>query len=285
MSQSAKPIGVFDSGVGGLTVLKALKEACPNEDFVYLGDTARLPYGTKSKETVIQYALNGAQMVMEQEVKCLVVACNTASSVALPALRTKFPGTPIIGVIEPGAQVVHQRIAGGKILVLATEGTTRWHAYQQALLAVNPELEVVEWPCPLFVALAEEGWTHGPLVKDIVKEVLKSKLQETYAGVLLGCTHFPLLEDVIQDHFQGVPIINSAQAVAASMVRHLAQENLANQQDHAGQIQFFATDGLERFATMAKRFMGIDIPHTQVALVSPKEWASVQTPNAKTHGS
>lgn len=266
--QVTKPIGVFDSGVGGLTVLKALIEACPNEDFIYLGDTARLPYGTKSRDTVIQYAVNGAQMMMEQDVKCFIVACNTASSVAIPALIQACGHIPVLGVIEPGAQACHARIKQGKVLVLATEGTTRWHAYQQALERLNSTLEVIEWPCPLFVALAEEGWTQGVLVKEIVQEVLKPQLSENLAGVLLGCTHFPLLLPVFKEIFHDIPIIDSAMATAQALKNCLSIHQLHNPSTTPGTLKFLATDGLERFAKMARRFMAIDLPHCEVALVS-----------------
>ena len=262
------PIGVFDSGVGGLTVLKALMEACPNEDYIYLGDTARLPYGTKSKETVIQYALSSSKILVQEGIKCLVVACNTASSVALPTLQAAFHPIPVIGVIEPSAGALASQIEYGKVLILATESTTKWHAYQQAIHVLNPALEVLEWPCPLFVALAEEGWTEGPLVSQIVEEVLKPVLTHKLQGIILGCTHFPLLQGVIQELVKEVPIIDSAHSVAKVLSDYLADHQLQNEGTYKRQIKFLATDGIERFARVANRFLGLKLPQEAVALVS-----------------
>jgi glutamate racemase len=267
MDMNTLPIGVFDSGVGGLTVLQSLKQALPTEDFIYLGDTARLPYGSKSKQTVIQYAHQAAG-ILDKKVKCLVVACNTASSVALDDLQKSFPNLPIIGVVEPGAQACVNTVQSGKVLVLATESTTRWHAYQQAIASLNTKITVTELPCPLFVALAEEGWTNGVLVEQIAHEVLKDSLNETYGCVVLGCTHFPMLKGVIAKCFNQVPVIDSASVVAAAVKTRLSHEKLLNPKKCQAKIDFIATDSIERFKAMASKFMGIDLSHDQIVLHS-----------------
>lgn len=253
--QQNLPIGVFDSGVGGLTVLSALQALLPNENFIYLGDTARLPYGSKSKQTVVQYAHQGANILVDLKVKCLVVACNTASSVAIEDLQASFAPIPVIGVIEPGARACTQTTSQGKVLVLATESTTQWHAYKKAISSINQNIEVIEKPCPLFVALAEEGWTHGALVDEIVQEVLKDTVTQAYDCVVLGCTHYPMLKDAIAKCYPGVAIIDSATVVAKEVQSQLCQQNLQKSSGQ-GKIQYLATDSIERFKRMASRFMG-----------------------------
>ncbi len=179
------PVGVFDSGVGGLTVLRALVANLPHEDFLYLGDTARLPYGTKSPATVARYSVRAAECLMERGIKALVVACNTASSSALPALRARFPELPVVGVIEPGARAACEASASGRIAVLATEGTVAGGAYQHAIHAVRPEAQVTQVACQVFVALAEEGWSEGDAV-DAVTERYLAHLDARVDTVVLG---------------------------------------------------------------------------------------------------
>ncbi|HET9843448.1 MAG TPA: glutamate racemase [Gammaproteobacteria bacterium] len=271
MRDPKSAIGVFDSGVGGLTVLRELVKMCPNENFMYLGDTARLPYGTKSKETVIQYALSAAKILLEHNIKCLIVACNTASSVALPALQKAFPHIPVFGVIEPGAKACCEHRQSGKIVVLATESTTRWHAYQKAIHQLNPSLEVIEWACPLFVPLVEEGWTSGPLVKEIVKEVLAPILNMPMEMLVLGCTHYPILKDVIAEVIPNTTIIDSASTTAQELLQLLKVNKLENNSPQRGTLQFMATDGLERFSRIANRFLNLNLPQEKIALVSHPE--------------
>ena len=193
------PIGVFDSGMGGLTVLAALRSRMPGEDFLYLGDTARLPYGTKSGDTVARYALQAAEALVARGIKALVVACNTASSVALPALRARFPGLPVIGVVDPGAEAAVRATRTGHIAVIATEGTVRGGAYQVAIERLMPGAQVRSAACQVFVALAEEGWTEGPVADAAAESYLRPLLawsagEAASADVLvLGCTHFPRL--------------------------------------------------------------------------------------------
>src|SRR5690349_16702749 len=191
-----RPIGVFDSGVGGLTVLRALLAALPREDFLYLGDTARLPYGTKSPQTVARYSVRAAEALVDRGIKALVVACNTASASALPALRERFPELPVIGVIEPGAQAACDSSVSGRIAVLATEGTVKGGAYLDAILALRPDAHVTQVAAQIFVALAEEGWSEGAAVEAVTERYL-AHLDARIDTVVLGCTHFPLLAGAI----------------------------------------------------------------------------------------
>ncbi len=203
---SSRPIGVFDSGVGGLTVLRALVAQLPQERFVYLGDTARLPYGTKSAETVVRYALQAAEALVSRGVKALVVACNTASSVALPAMSQRFADLPVIGVVEPGAEAAVAASASGRIAVIGTEATVREGAYQRAIVARRPDAQVLAVSCQLFVALAEEGWTEDAVAQAAARRYLTPLFGERGADahaarpdtLVLGCTHFPMLRAVIR---------------------------------------------------------------------------------------
>src|SRR6185436_14060874 len=195
-ARNDRPVGVFDSGVGGLTVLRALVANLPHEDFLYLGDTARLPYGTKSPATVARYSVRAAEGLAQRGIKALVVACNTASATALPALRERFPDLPVIGVIEPGARAACESSTSGRIAVLATEGTVQGGAYERAIQALRPDAQVTQVACQVFVALAEEGWSEGAAVDAVVQRYL-AHLDARVDTVVLGCTHFPLLADAI----------------------------------------------------------------------------------------
>jgi len=201
LSAAPAPIGVFDSGVGGLTVLRALRAALPHEDFVYLGDTARLPYGTKSAQSVIRYSLQCAAALVARKIRCLVVACNTASASSLPALRERYPDLPVIGVIEPGAQAAVEASVSQRIAVIGTEGTISGGAYQAAIHHLNSAAKVSALACSLFVALAEEGWTQGPIAEAVARRYLGMLFTSAGDGpdtLVLGCTHFPALAQPIR---------------------------------------------------------------------------------------
>jgi glutamate racemase len=220
------PIGVFDSGVGGLTVLRALLRELPHEDFVYLGDTARLPYGTKSPGSIRQYSLQAARLLHQQGVKCLVVACNTASAVALDALTQEFAPVPVLGVLEPGAAAACRATREGHIAVLATESTVRGGAYQQAIARRLPGATVIARACPLFVAFAEEGWLEGPVVDAVIQRYLDDIFVAGAPSahpdtLLLGCTHFPVLAPAIAGVVgSAVTIVDSAATTAVSLGRY-----------------------------------------------------------------
>jgi glutamate racemase len=252
---SELPVGVFDSGVGGLTVLRALIADLPHEDLLYLGDTARLPYGTKSAETVARYSVRAAEALVGRGIKALVVACNTASSTALPALRERFPQLPVIGVIEPGARAACEASATGRIAVLATEGTVRGGAYQRAIEALRPDAVVTQVACQIFVALAEEGWSEGDAV-DAVAERYLAHLDARVDTVVLGCTHFPLLAGAISRQLGPERrVVDSAATTARAAQRTLAARQLTRM-TRGGRVEFLATDSPERFARVGARFLG-----------------------------
>ncbi|MGI9106593.1 MAG: glutamate racemase [Pyrinomonadaceae bacterium] len=267
------PIGIFDSGVGGLTVYRALHEELPQERFVYLGDTARVPYGTKSLATVERYAVENARFLAAHEVKLLVVACNTASALALPAIRASV-GVPVVGVIEPGAGAAVGAAAGGRIGVIATEATVRSGAYRRAIKELAPDVDVVERACPLFVALAEEGWAETGVARTVAQEYLTDFSGGRIGALVLGCTHYPILRRVIRETVgDRVRLIDSGEATAKSVAALLERENLRRRSfDTAtGQLlkerargrrlcddldHFYVTDAEERFARVAERFLG-----------------------------
>jgi len=274
------PIGVFDSGVGGLTVLRALKNALPHEDFLYLGDTARLPYGTKSGATVARYALQTSRVLVDQGIKLLVVACNTASSVALPGLAQAYPDLPVVGVIEPGARACCACAPHGRIAVIATGSTVRGAAYQTAILRHRPEATIATRPAQVFVALAEEGWTDGPEVEAVAQRYLAPLMAEFPEGgpdcLVLGCTHFPVLAEAIRKVLPaGVCLVDSAETTAQSVAAELAARGLLKPgkasengpANGAGSVRFFATDDPERFAKVGEIFLGQPLSAADITLV------------------
>ncbi len=260
-SGTRRPIGVFDSGVGGLTVLKALRAALPNEDLVYLGDTARLPYGIKSPISISRYARQATAHLQRRGIKLLVVACNTASAVALDDLARQMSPLPVIGVVEPGAAAAVRARPGGTHLVLATEATVRLGAYRLAIGKLDGSASVHELACELMVSLAEEGWTNGAIADAIVRRYLDSVevAASSIDSIILGCTHFPLLKDTIARAVSAdVSIVDSASTTAAHASKMLASLSLANLGAHAGSLRFLATDGAARFARVGRMFLGDD---------------------------
>jgi glutamate racemase len=268
---AALPIGVFDSGIGGLTVLRALVERLPAEDFIYLGDTARLPYGTKTAATVERYAQQAVYALVRRGVKAVVVACNTASAAALPALAAGNPGLPIIGVIEPGALAAVAATRSGRIGVIATEGTVRGGAYQDHIQRLLPHAQVVAVPATLFVALAEEGWTEGDMPEAAARRYLEPLFQDRVAApdvLVLGCTHFPPLAGAIRKVVgKSVQIVDSAVTVAEALAGLLDANNLCSG-GADGVCQFLVTDGEERFARVGRTFLGRSIAPAEIERVN-----------------
>lgn len=262
------PVGVFDSGVGGLTVLKAISEALPDEDLVYLGDTARLPYGTKSPASIERYATQAAGKLGEQGIKLLVVACNTASAVALEALRERLAPLPVVGVVEPGASAAVAARPGGRHLVLATEATVRLGAYRKAILARDDGAEVREQACELLVALAEEGWSSGDIARSIVRRYLDEAAGDDADTIILGCTHFPLLRNVIQEAAAAdVAIVDSATTTAGVVRATLERHDLRRTGTTPGSLRLLATDSASRFARVGGQFLGRDLSYKDIELV------------------
>jgi len=267
------PIGVFDSGVGGLTVLRALTDALPGESFVYLGDTARLPYGTRSADSVRRYASQAAASLHAKGVKCLVVACNTASAVALDALAQQFAPVPVIGVLEPGAEAACDATRSGRIAVIATEGTVRGGAYEASIRRRRPAVQVIARACPLFVALAEEGLAAGPIVEAIARHYLDPLFLEAAAGqppdtLLLGCTHFPVLAPALRAVVGAdVTIVDSARTTAAAVSAELGRRSLLRGDGATVRVELLATDGPERFARVGAGFLGRPLLARDVSVV------------------
>jgi glutamate racemase len=265
------PIGVFDSGIGGLTVLGALMARLPHESFLYLGDTARLPYGTKTAGTVERYALQAVDELTRRGVKALVIACNTASSAALPALQAAHPELPVIGVIEPGAEAAVNATDVGRIAVLATEGTVRGGAYQREILKRMPQAKVTAIAATLFVALAEEGWTQGEVASATARRYLSPLLADAGAApdvLVLGCTHFPPLAAVIQrEAGAGIRIVDSAVTTAEALAGLLAARGLAAALGTPASCRFLVTDGEERFARVGPQFLGQPIATDRIERV------------------
>jgi len=248
-------IGVFDSGVGGLTVLHEIVKALPHEEEIYFGDTGRYPYGTKSAETITRFSLENVEFLVDRGIKLLVVACNSASAVALDAIRTRF-AIPVIGVIEPGARAAAAKTRTGKVGVIGTLGTVRSGAYTRELQAARPGVEVTAKACPLFVPLAEEGWTDGPIARQVAETYLASLARSGIDTLILGCTHYPLLRPLIGEVMGAdVAIVDSGEETARDVAEALRTHGLARD-GGAGGTSFFATDVPERFVRMGHRFFG-----------------------------
>ncbi|MBT8091858.1 MAG: glutamate racemase [Gammaproteobacteria bacterium] len=269
-NDSELPLGIFDSGVGGLTVLQAIRDELPFEDLVYLGDTARLPYGTKSPGSIVRYATQATAKLQEQGIKLLVVACNTASAVALDALREQMSPLPVIGVVEPGADAAVSARPGGSHLVLATEATVRLGAYSAAIGARDPAAIVREHPCEMLVSLAEEGWNSGPIADSIVRRYLADATVGGFDvdSIILGCTHFPLLGDTIRAAANAdVVLVDSASTTAAVVRATLETAGQLRQPGLPGATRFLATDGATRFARVGSQFLGRHLSHSDIELV------------------
>jgi glutamate racemase len=262
------PIGVFDSGLGGLTVVRAVLEQLPGEDLVYLGDTARVPYGTRSAQTVIRYARGCARRLCEHGIKILVVACNTASAVALEMLRVELD-IPVMGVIEPGARAGVRASRTGRIGVIGTAGTIASGAYDRAVAGADSRAEVFSVAAPLLVPLAEEGWTEGEVPSRVVRHYLEGLADSGLDAVVLGCTHYPLLRPVIESEvsriFRGeIPVVDSARATADELATLLGEKNLASRRVGGGTLRVRVTDLPEHFTTVASRFLGRSLEEMEV---------------------
>jgi glutamate racemase len=250
-----RSIGVFDSGVGGLTVLRALADTLPGEEFIYLGDTARLPYGTKSNEVIIRYSRENTEFLLAKGIKLLIVACNTASAVALEAIAGATM-VPVVGVIEPGARAAVKASRSGKIGVIGTEATIASGAYTRTIQRMRPEAEIYTRACPLLVPLVEEGWTEGEIAERTVAHYLESLKRSGIDTLLLGCTHYPLLTDLFRRVLgPGVRVIDSATATAASARERLRVARMLRRGDK-GRTSFFVTETPDRFVRVGRHFFG-----------------------------
>ncbi|MDX1624278.1 MAG: glutamate racemase [Gemmatimonadota bacterium] len=269
MSEGAeRPIGVFDSGIGGLTVVRSLMERLPGESILYFGDTARVPYGPKSRETVTRFSIENVEMLAGYGVKAVVVACNTSTAFALPALRERFT-IPLVGVVEPGARAGVAATRRGSVGVIGTHGTVRSGAYQEALRRLRGDLEVVARACPLFVPIAEEGWTDHPAARLVAEEYLAPFVDDGVDTLILGCTHYPLLADVIGSVLPDVVLIDSAEETAREIAALLSRRDLAREGGGKAIHRFLVSDLPERFLRVGRRFLGEGIDGVEVVSAGP----------------
>jgi len=258
-----RPIGIFDSGIGGLTVVRALRKLLPGEDLIYLGDTGRYPYGTKSADVVKRYSFENTEFLVDKDVKLLVVACNTSTAVALDALQARYD-IPVVGVVEPGAEAAARATRNRKVGVIATEATIRSGEYTRALRRRSAELEIYTRACPLFVPLAEEGWVDNEVATLAARQYLGSLAQSGIDTLILGCTHYPLLRAVIRKTIgAGVRLIDSGVVTAAVVDRVLGERKL-HRASHSGNGSFFVTDAPERFMKVGARFLGAPVDAVQI---------------------
>ena len=267
------PIGIFDSGVGGLTVLDAVRKRLPNESVIYLGDTARVPYGTKSRATIERYAVEDAAFLIDKGVKMLVIACNTASAMARERLRQEFK-LPLLSVLGPGARMAARITRNGRIGVIATEATTESGAYERAIREAGGEknLVICSRACPLFVPLVEEGETDSPIARLVAEQYLVPLREQQVDTLVLGCTHYPLLKRVIGETIgegavNSVTLVDSAEATAEETARLLEKEGLLNQTDETASCRFYVTDAANRFHRIAERILGEPLEHLEAVEV------------------
>ena len=265
MSRTDAPIGIFDSGVGGLTVFKEIARALPHAPLIYLGDSARVPYGTKSAQTVIRYSLEAANHLLGRGIGTLVVACNTATAAALPTLKERL-SIPVIGVIEPGARAAAEATRG-RVGVIATEGTVNSRSYTRAIHAIKPEVEVIEAAAPLFVSLAEEGWANTHVAREVAEIYLEPLLDAGIDTLVLGCTHYPILRGTIE-HVVGdkVKIVDSAETTAAC-VKQMVDGQRPSERRSTGHT-FLVTDAAERFRRIASEFLEQDVVRLELVTLS-----------------
>ncbi len=268
---NALPIGMFDSGVGGLTVLREIIKQLPKESTVYFGDTARVPYGSKSRDVITRFSMEIAQFLLQEKVKMIVVACNTASAFALTALRARF-NVPIIGVIEPGALAALSTTKTGRVGVIGTEGTIESQAYSEAIHQLKSTIDVFGQACPLIVPLVEEGWIDKPVALEIVKEYLVPLLGNKIDTLVLGCTHYPLMKPLLaRVAGPSVHLIDSAEETARAVGRELKSANLEAPAEADVLRRFFVSDAPEKFEKVGERFLGKAIPG--VKRIDISQWA------------
>ncbi len=261
------PIGVFDSGVGGLTVAREIMRQIPDERIVYFGDTARVPYGSKSPNTIIRYSRQIIRFLRTKNVKAIVVACNTASAFALETIKPELD-IPIIGVVKPGAKVAAQTTQNGKIGVIGTEGTIRSEIYTKTIHRENKDAQVMGRACPLFVPLVEEGWIKDPVTVAVAERYLQPFKESDIDTLILGCTHYPLLRSTVREIMgEGVNLVNPAYETAVELRRLLAEQGIANDgkiQNREEKYQFYVSDAAEKFMQFANSILPYDIEQTQL---------------------
>lgn len=265
-NKKSAPVGVFDSGVGGLTVVREIVRQLPNENIVYFGDTARVPYGSKSKNTIIRFSEQIIRFLKTKEVKAIVIACNTASALALDAVRDEFD-VPILGVVIPGARAAVEATANGKVGVVGTEATVHSGMYTRVIQGMDPGIQVLEKACPLFVPLVEEGFKEHPVTEEIIDYYLESMKKSDIDAMILGCTHYPLLRSKIRTYMgTKIQIVNPAYETAVDLRKLLREKEMENDKtgERSSQYEFFVSDAAEKFRQFANTVMPFDVPETNV---------------------
>ena len=263
MMETQAPIGVFDSGVGGLTVAREIIRNLPRENIVYFGDTARVPYGSKSKSTVLRYSRQIVRFLKTKNVKAIVVACNTASALALEELENELD-LPILGVVKPGADTAVRTTVNKRIGVIATESTIQSRLYPALIAQADPEIRVFGKACPLFVPLVEEGWTKDEITLEVAKRYLRELQDKDIDTLILGCTHYPLLRTLLREYLgDNIQLVNPAYETALSLSRLLDELHLANESREPGRYEFYASDSIERFRTFAESILPCRVEYAE----------------------
>ena len=261
----SQPIGIFDSGLGGLTVVKEVMNHLPNESIIYLGDTARVPYGNKSKETVTKFSAQIIRFLQGKGVKAIIIACNTVSSNSIEELRAMFPDIPIEGVVEPGVKMAIEKSKTGRIGIIGTQATIRSNKYPTLIKEARPDAKVFGKSCPLFVPLVEDDWIDHEVTRMVAKEYLSPLLKEDIDSLILGCTHYPMISHVIQDVAgDGVTLVNPAQEAAYTMEENLRKWNMLARDDQKPRYEFYVSDHTSQFQHMAKGFLKRPIANVQI---------------------
>jgi glutamate racemase len=262
-----QPIGVFDSGTGGLTVVRAIRDILPNEDIFYIGDTARLPYGGKSRQTIERYSIEISGLLLAEGAKMIVVACNTASSLALPRLQELLK-VPIVGVIAPGARAAIRETRAGKIGVIGTKSTILSGAYEKTIRALEPDIEVTSQACPLLVPLVEEAWLDDEVTRAVLERYLDPLIATGVDTLVLGCTHYPLLAGLIEEVAgPGIRLVDSAQNCAIAVRQSLVERGLNNTRQKPGRLDVALTDSSNSFLSTAERVLRLQIDSVETRIV------------------
>jgi len=265
---NSQPIAVFDSGLGGLTVVKALQEILPNESILYFGDSARVPYGNKSQTLIQEYSREITDFLINKKAKMIVVACNTASALALESLTSEFD-IPLLGVIEPGAEAALKATVHGSVGIIGTMATIRSGAYEKKLRSLAPDLKIYSKACPLFVPLAEEGWLTGKVPQLVAQTYLQEMNAQQIDTIILGCTHYPLLKSVIEKAVnRGTTLVDSAHSTALKTAEQLEKTGILNKSSKPGSLTCFVTDLPVRFKFLARRFLGTPVNHVSTVHLS-----------------
>ena len=263
MMADSRPIGVFDSGIGGLTVVRELRRQLPHESIIYFGDTARVPYGNKSPQTVIRYAIEATSLLLTYDVKAVVVACNTASAHAIQILKERF-SIPIFGVIQPGVEQAAKVTKNKKILVIGTTGTIRSDSYQKGLREKKGNLQINSQPCPMFVPLVEEGWLNNDITRSTIDKYLGEYKEKGIDTVILGCTHYPLLKSAINEYWPEVYLVDSGVETAKMLSSNLHNLNKEMPDSEKGNCRFFVSDIADNFQSIGQMFLGTSMDNFEI---------------------